>query len=188
MDYSKRSLWSDELGQEDVCFSMDAHESQSGTGSDDESIVESNIPAKYGVLMFFNVFVDVDACLARSGSDVMSKLGLSTQNWKIDFVNAKVVDIVVTGLSHQAGKRHGAMAPNSPCITFALIERRNLKLESKPLPCVPSPKHNGYAASSVFFANLRALNHLLLRLQERRKWGYISLCIDSAIHVAFYKH
>jgi hypothetical protein len=36
-----------------------------------------------------------------------------------------------------------------------------------------------------FFATIRGLDHLLLRLQEGRKWGYISLCIDSVIHLAF---
>jgi hypothetical protein len=57
----------------------------------------SNIVAYYVGLMFFDHFIDVDACLARSASDVMSKFWLSTYNWTSDLhFDETVINLCMT--------------------------------------------------------------------------------------------
>ena len=125
--------------------------------------------SKYAVLIFFNFFVDADLCMKKSGSKVRSKLGL--EEWTTDFKDAAVVDIVVAGVSTKNGRSHGALVPFSPCVTFVLIEKRQLHFTKDREYCNESVKLNGYCPSSVACCDFQG---------TFRKGNYYIICFGDS--------
>ena len=148
----------------------DAAPSHVGVAGADSAVAGGSGTSTYSVLIFLNVFPDVQA-KQRSVRTVAAKLGLDESTWNMKFADARVVDFVSCGVSPRPGTRHDAVASSVPCVTFVLIETNSLVMTRRVHFCAGDKKLKGYSPSSVVLCSFAGTRSSFAAFADAKKVG-----------------